>query len=366
MADKKVSDLVATDDLNGNATFLVVTTSGGTATSNKITMTNLFANVVPVTAFKANTTFTGTTMSVSANLVLSNFNVLTEIQDRYQVANANLLINDRMQVANATLAFDDRMTVANTLNLFGSIQANLAQYMANTNLRFPNYLEMANASAVVSGVSQQDLTDESASITSSLTTLINDRMQVANTITLANARLGATSTVALTGDVTASATAFSSNAVSVPTTLATTEGSTLAQYLQVANTDIFASNANFNAFVANTNPRFRPENTIHASFTFDLNGTSDAWSITGSGAESTTDNETLYLYKGFTYEFINSQTSVHPLQILNTSEGTSFANGVSGSTTATQLFTVPHAQISDLVYESGSDATIIGVLKIVS
>ena len=43
-------------------------------------------------------------------------------------------------------------------------------------------------------------------------TLVSDRMQVANTIALANARLGAAATVTLTGDVTASATAFSSNA----------------------------------------------------------------------------------------------------------------------------------------------------------
>ena len=50
-------------------------------------------------------------------------------------------------------------------------------------------------------------------------TLVSDRMQVANTIALANARLGKSSTVTLTGDITASATAFSANAVSVATTL---------------------------------------------------------------------------------------------------------------------------------------------------
>jgi len=46
--------------------------------------------------------------------------------------------------------------------------------------------------------------------------LVSDRMQVANTIALVDSRLGATASVALTGDVTGTAT-FSGNAVSVTT-----------------------------------------------------------------------------------------------------------------------------------------------------
>jgi hypothetical protein len=47
-------------------------------------------------------------------------------------------------------------------------------------------------------------------------------MSVANTQALVNARLGATATVALTGDVTASATAFSANTLSISTDIAST------------------------------------------------------------------------------------------------------------------------------------------------
>jgi hypothetical protein len=47
---------------------------------------------------------------------------------------------------------------------------------------------------------------------------VNTKMSVANTITLANARLGATATVAITGAVAGGATAFSSNAVSISVT----------------------------------------------------------------------------------------------------------------------------------------------------
>jgi len=68
------------------------------------------------------------------------------------------------------------------------------------------------------------------------TTLINSRMQTANTIAMVNARLGAAATVALTGDVTASATAFSSNAASIATTIAanSVDGSKLADNIVIS------------------------------------------------------------------------------------------------------------------------------------
>ena len=50
------------------------------------------------------------------------------------------------------------------------------------------------------------------------TVLLADKMSVANTQALANARLGATATVAITGAVAGGATAFSGNAVSISTT----------------------------------------------------------------------------------------------------------------------------------------------------
>jgi hypothetical protein len=126
----------------------------GTPASRKITVSNLFANVVPatthkgVTTFVANTSFTGTTMTVSANLVYqgtevgqlidakisvanaavdtaalwsgiiaTNTSIRTLVSDRMQVANTNTLVNDRMQVANTVLLVNDRMQVANVLAL---------------------------------------------------------------------------------------------------------------------------------------------------------------------------------------------------------------------------------------------------------
>jgi hypothetical protein len=98
MADKKVSELTAITNVSGDDLLLVVNDPLGTPASRKITVSNLFANVVPatthkgVTTFVANTSFTGTTMTVSANLVLGGTNVLNAVNDRMQVANTNVAL----------------------------------------------------------------------------------------------------------------------------------------------------------------------------------------------------------------------------------------------------------------------------------
>jgi hypothetical protein len=86
-----------------------------------------------------------------------------------------------LEVANSTLLIDDRMQVANTIALYNSLYANLVS-----------------------------------------TTNVANYMAVSNTQSLVNARLGATATVTITGDVTATQTAFSGNSVSLSTTIADT------------------------------------------------------------------------------------------------------------------------------------------------
>jgi len=77
MADKKVTELSAITNLSGDDLLLVVNDPSGTPTSNKVTVTNLFANVVPnvvhrgTVTNRANTTFVGTTMTVSSNTTFS-------------------------------------------------------------------------------------------------------------------------------------------------------------------------------------------------------------------------------------------------------------------------------------------------------
>ena len=131
--------------------------------------------------------------------------------------------------------------------------------------------------------------------------------------------------------------------------------------------DIFVSNTKFYV-CTNTNTikhvDLYIDEPIHATFNINNNGTT-AYVFTGAGTANT-DNETLYLYKGFTYRFVNTTGASHPFQILNSAGGSAFANGVSGSQTGTQLFTVPHAQQANLVYQCSIHSGMQGTLVIVS
>ena len=154
MADKKVSELTAITNLTTDDLIMVVNDPAGTASSRKVTVGNLFGNVAVITkhtsntTFTANTTFNGTTMTVSANLVLGGSNVTDSINDRMQVANVetylantNLGIRDRLQVANATSTFATKAYASSNnyvndkLELFTSLtQSNniIANISANT------------------------------------------------------------------------------------------------------------------------------------------------------------------------------------------------------------------------------------------
>ena len=110
MADKKVSALSAITNLSQDDLFMVVDDPAGTPTSKKVTVGNLFGNVVVETTFKKNTTFSSNTTTFSSNVVIGGTNIKTDVADRMQVANTTLLVNDRMQVANAAPKADPTFT----------------------------------------------------------------------------------------------------------------------------------------------------------------------------------------------------------------------------------------------------------------
>jgi hypothetical protein len=87
-----------------------------------------------------------------------------------------------------------------------------------------------------------------------------------------------------------------------------------------------------------------------------------SWSISADGTSNyvfdgpgiTTDNTSdpiLYLYKGFTYTFVNTTGSSHPFAIRVSSGGADYTPGVSGSQTGTQTFVVPMNAPSTLYYQ---------------
>jgi len=156
MADKKVSELSAITNLSGDDLLLVVNDPSGTPTSNKVTVSNLFANVVPNVVHKgavtnlANTNIFGTRLQITANTIFSGevtynadfsvdsltVNDLTIIGTNGRLHANNTIQPDAIKLSmidgieNYTLVANtsDRMQVANT-------RALIANETANTNLK---------------------------------------------------------------------------------------------------------------------------------------------------------------------------------------------------------------------------------------
>ena len=100
-------------------------------------------------------------------------------------------------------------------------------------------------------------------------------------------------------------------------------------------------------------------------YTVTSNGSS-AYRFAGPGVDATADNPNFTLYKGATYIFNNTTGSGHPFAIRTGSGGSSFTEGVSGSTTGTQVFTVPHEPSdTSLVYQCTIHGGMVGNLTIV-
>lgn len=188
-------------------------------------------------------------------------------------------------------------------------------------------------------------------------------------------------------------------------------------YLQVANATLYYTSTNtFNSYVANTNSRFEnvfyantlPANTMNEGTTIAFDGLefsdfptpvisfrvykdvvpignndSQSYVFFGGGGSGIKKNETLYLYKGFTYLFhnyynyqlqvqieenanaiSNNTIQFDTFKIVNSWGGGLFANGVSGQGNDVIQFTVPQRQIANLYYESSLDANTRGVLVI--
>jgi len=100
-------------------------------------------------------------------------------------------------------------------------------------------------------------------------------------------------------------------------------------------------------------------------YTVTSNGAS-SYRFAGPGVSATADNPNFTLYKGATYIFNNTTGSGHPFAIRVSNGGASFTEGVSGSTTGTQVFTVPHEPTdTSLVYQCTIHGGMVGNLTIV-
>jgi hypothetical protein len=105
--------------------------------------------------------------------------------------------------------------------------------------------------------------------------------------------------------------------------------------------------------------------SVSISWTISSSGTSDyVFSGPGITADNTND-PALYLYKGFTYTFVNTTESSHPFAIRESNGGANYTSGVSGSQTGTQTFTVPMNAPSTLYYQCTLHSNMGNVIYIV-
>ena len=99
-----------------------------------------------------------------------------------------------------------------------------------------------------------------------------------------------------------------------------------------------------------------------ADITFTVgNDGSSAYTFSGGGAQGT-NNETLYLQKGFTYKFdANSVYGSHPFELRVSDGGSAFSNGVT-TTDGRVFFTVPQNLSSNIVYQCTSHSGMVGTI----
>jgi hypothetical protein len=101
------------------------------------------------------------------------------------------------------------------------------------------------------------------------------------------------------------------------------------------------------------------------SWSISSSGTSD-YVFSGPGIETgNTNDPILYLYRGFTYTFINTTGGSHPFAIRVSNGGADYTTGVSGSQTGTQTFTVPMNAPSTLYYQCTIHSVMGNVINIV-
>jgi hypothetical protein len=106
-------------------------------------------------------------------------------------------------------------------------------------------------------------------------------------------------------------------------------------------------------------------NNASISFFLSASGSSD-YIFSGPGiVAGNTNDPVLYLYRGFTYTFVNTTGGSHPFAIRVSNGGADYTTGVSGSQTGTQTFIVPMNVPSTLYYQCTLHSVMGNVINII-
>ena len=143
----------------------------------------------------------------------------------------------------------------------------------------------------------------------------------------------------VTGDSGTTTAALSTSTLNVAggqgiTTVATSNTLTV-------NADVYLSgSATVNDNLIYNGSSWDPVVSPTIGFNASANGTG-AYRLAGGGVDSSTDNPTVFVYRGFTYRFNNTTGSAHPFALRQTSGGSAVTEGVTGDQQGVQYWTVP-------------------------
>ena len=169
----------------------------------------------------------------------------------------------------------------------------------------------------------------------------------------------------VTGDSGTTTAALSTSTLNVAggqgvTTVATSNTLTV-------NADLYlASSASENQSIVFNGTSWDPVESPTVGF--DITGPNNSsYRFSGGGVNSSTDNPTIYVYRGFTYRFNNTTTAGHPFALRQTSGGTAVTDGVSGDQQGVQFWTIPQslAAGTTYVYQCTMHPAMVGDLIVV-
>lgn len=303
----KLTELTAASSLANSDLLVVTTNTSGTAVSNSVNVATL------ATAVSAATPIIKTLIGDDGNVVASNTSTEVTLEGGTGVTT---------NVSGNTITFNvNSAALSNTIT---SIVTDSGNVVSDNALAFA--VTTTGSNGVIISASGNSITFSfNPNTINSLTDLYNPVYQ---------------------------------DEASLPTGAAIYDGGTT-----VADGDLYHS-ANA-AFIRNINvDDSADELKSHVKFTVSANG-SGAYNFSGGGAQGT-DNETIYIYKGQTYQFdANSIYGSHPFQIRVSDGGSAFTNGVT-TTDGRVYFTVPQNLSSNIVYQCTSHSGMVGTLAIVT
>ena len=132
-----------------------------------------------------------------------------------------------------------------------------------------------------------------------------------------------------------------------------------------ALTDVNTAGAAAGNHVGYNGSSWEVVNGVRITWTLGANQSSD-YTFTGPGFPTTTNDPVLYLMRGFTYVFINTTGGSHPFEIRTTNGGSAYTDGVTGSKTGTQYFTVPMGAPNTLYYQCTAHTNMGNTINIVT